>query len=287
MRKKILTAIMLGCLSVIGIEAYAQFYVVKDGQVVYGLDEGTADYVTFEKPTRASLLLEEEPEYVDLGLTSGTLWATTNVGAEMPESYGDYYSWGGIEKHYSEFDSEGKPVWVTGMEGYDWDTYEHSDEKGKLTKYVLSEKGAMYGLKGKSDGKINIDKSDDTAKAHYGDKWQIPSKDDFKELLEQCEWEWTDDYEGKGVAGYVVTSKKDDNDNSIFFPASGFIQRTDRQDVNGYGYYWTSDMDEDRYDFATYMFFYEGYVGPWHNGFRYLGHVIRPICKTITNKVAE
>ncbi|MCQ2216549.1 MAG: hypothetical protein MJZ31_11625 [Bacteroidales bacterium] len=92
MRKKILTAIMLVCLSVIGIEAYAQFYVVKDGQVVYGLDEGTADYVTFEKPTRASLLLEEEPEYVDLGLTSGTLWATTNVGAEMPESYGDYFA---------------------------------------------------------------------------------------------------------------------------------------------------------------------------------------------------
>ena len=33
-------------------------------------------------------------EYVDLGLTSGTLWATMNVGADSPEEYGDYFAWG-------------------------------------------------------------------------------------------------------------------------------------------------------------------------------------------------
>ena len=33
-------------------------------------------------------------EYVDLGLPSGLLWATCNVGAETPEGYGDYYGWG-------------------------------------------------------------------------------------------------------------------------------------------------------------------------------------------------
>ena len=31
-------------------------------------------------------------EYVDLGLPSGTLWATCNVGASNPEDYGDYFS---------------------------------------------------------------------------------------------------------------------------------------------------------------------------------------------------
>lgn len=34
-------------------------------------------------------------EYVDLGLPSGLLWATCNVGAENPEDYGGYYCWGG------------------------------------------------------------------------------------------------------------------------------------------------------------------------------------------------
>jgi hypothetical protein len=33
-------------------------------------------------------------EYVDLGLPSGTLWATCNVGASKPEEYGDYFAWG-------------------------------------------------------------------------------------------------------------------------------------------------------------------------------------------------
>ncbi len=32
--------------------------------------------------------------YVDLGLPSGTLWATCNVGADTPEGYGDYFAWG-------------------------------------------------------------------------------------------------------------------------------------------------------------------------------------------------
>lgn len=32
-------------------------------------------------------------DYVDLGLPSGLLWATCNVGAETPEAYGDYLSW--------------------------------------------------------------------------------------------------------------------------------------------------------------------------------------------------
>lgn len=32
-------------------------------------------------------------EYVDLGLPSGTLWATCNVGADKPENFGNYLSW--------------------------------------------------------------------------------------------------------------------------------------------------------------------------------------------------
>jgi hypothetical protein len=35
-------------------------------------------------------------EYVDLGLPSGTLWATCNIGTNKPEGYGNYYAWGEI-----------------------------------------------------------------------------------------------------------------------------------------------------------------------------------------------
>ena len=54
-----------------------------------------------------SLICEEEHEYVDLGLPSGTLWATCNVGANSPEEFGYFFAWG-----------ETQP-----KEDYSWDTY--------------------------------------------------------------------------------------------------------------------------------------------------------------------
>ena len=53
--------------------------------VVYKVSQ--VESVTFDDGTAS-------PEYVDLGLPSGTLWATFNVGATCPEEYGDYFAWG-------------------------------------------------------------------------------------------------------------------------------------------------------------------------------------------------
>lgn len=47
-------------------------------------------------------------DYVDLGLPSGLLWATRNLGANTPISYGNYYSWGQISTysiHYGYTDN--------------------------------------------------------------------------------------------------------------------------------------------------------------------------------------
>lgn len=44
-------------------------------------------------------------EYVDLGLPSGTLWATCNVGASSPEEYGNYYMYGMGNKTYDAADT--------------------------------------------------------------------------------------------------------------------------------------------------------------------------------------
>ena len=35
-------------------------------------------------------------KYIDLGLPSGTLWATTNVGSKRPSGYGLYFQWGDL-----------------------------------------------------------------------------------------------------------------------------------------------------------------------------------------------
>ena len=44
-----------------------------------------------------SIVFSELDDWVDLGLPSGTLWATCNVGANSPEEYGDYFAWGETE----------------------------------------------------------------------------------------------------------------------------------------------------------------------------------------------
>ena len=53
------------------------------------------DDATMEEPTPPSNASGEinGHAYVDLGLPSGTKWATCNVGASKPEEYGDYYAW--------------------------------------------------------------------------------------------------------------------------------------------------------------------------------------------------
>ena len=59
-------------------------------------------------------------EYVDLGLPSGLLWATCNVGADSPDDYGDYFAWGETET----------------KSDYDWDTYKWCNgSENTLTKY--------------------------------------------------------------------------------------------------------------------------------------------------------
>ena len=35
-------------------------------------------------------------KFIDLGLPSGTLWATANVGASKPSDYGLYFQWGDV-----------------------------------------------------------------------------------------------------------------------------------------------------------------------------------------------
>ena len=48
-------------------------------------------------------------EFVDLGLS--VMWATTNIGAARPESYGNYYAWGETETK-SEYRKDNYYIWA-------------------------------------------------------------------------------------------------------------------------------------------------------------------------------
>ena len=73
----------------------------------------------------------DDHEWVDLGLPSGTLWATCNVGANSPEEYGDYFAWG-------ETEPKDEYNWAT----YKWMNAGQSDWK-QINKLLLSAKSPM------------------------------------------------------------------------------------------------------------------------------------------------
>ena len=135
--------------------------------------------------------------YVDLGLPSGTLWATTNVGASTPEGYGDYYAWGETEP----------------KDEYTWSTYQHANgSESTLTKYCNEEE---YGNNGFVDNLTTLDLEDDAAAANWGTGWRMPTKNEMDELYNSCTSEFTTQ---NGVNGVKFTAP---NGNTVFFPISG------------------------------------------------------------------
>ena len=146
-----------------------------------------------------TIVLEAEPEYVDLGLS--VKWATFNVGATSPEDYGDYFAWGETET----------------KETYSWATYKWCDGTStNMTKYNTE------------DRKTILEPADDVAQVHWGGKWRMPTKEEIEELIDNCTWSESIQ---NGVKGYVVTSKH--TGNSIFFPYSGYFNHDNSATLQG------------------------------------------------------
>ena len=193
-------------------------------------------------------------EWVDLGLPSGTLWATCNVGASAPEEYGNYFAWG-----------ETKP-----KEAYSWGTYKWC--KGSydtLTKYCTQDTHS-YGYNGFTDGKTELDPEDDAAYVNWGPQWRMPSWEQIWELTERCTWTQTS---LNGVNGHLFIGP---NGNTIFFPDAG-KRWGEWLDERGWGY-WSRTLYSD-YScganglcWATVDFNYL-----WENFRRSLGRSVRAV----------
>ncbi len=196
-------------------------------------------------------------EAVDLGLPSGTLWATCNVGATSPEEYGDYFAWGEVApKTYYNWSSEGD---------YKWGVYNSSASPDYgMTKY------------NKTDGKTVLDPEDDAAHVNWGGDWRMPTITEMKELLnsEYCTWEWTTQ---NGVYGRKVTSVS--NGNSIFLPAAGGRSDSSLSDAGAYGIYWSSSLGTSYPLYAFYLYFDSDYYD-WNYNNRYYGLSVRPVCSS-------
>ena len=158
-------------------------------------------------------------EWVDLGLPSGTLWATCNVGASKPEGYGDYYAWG---------ETSTKSI-------YEWGTYKYANGDGhELTKYCNK---SDWGYKGFVDNLTTLEAGDDAAIQLWGSGWHTPDYVQWNELLSNTTNEWT---MRNGVNGLLFTSKR--NGQTLFLPAAGYRWGSELSYAGSYGGYWSREF---------------------------------------------
>jgi hypothetical protein len=153
-------------------------------------------------------MLNNQHDYVDLGLPSGTLWAKCNVGAKTETEYGDYFAWG-----------ETKP-----KNEYTWENYKFGDENN-LAKYNDEDKLTELELK------------DDAAHVNMGSAWCIPTKEQFEELF-KLDKKFIKNYNDTNVPGMLFTGE---NGNTLFLPAGNLHGRQ----INGTydsenGIYWAN-----------------------------------------------
>ena len=181
-------------------------------------------------------------EYVDLGLS--VKWATCNVGAKTPEEYGDYFAWGEV-----------KP-----KEDYSWETYKYEIEDN-LIKY------------NGSDGTVILEAEDDAATVNWGGAWRMPTIEEQQELMDNCTWNWTIQ---NGVNGYKVAGR---NGNSIFLPATGYMDEGTLNFAGEGGAYWSSSLDIDDLGNAYYVYFFSLDDLDWDVDLRYYGLTVRPVCQ--------
>ena len=106
-------------------------------------------YAQWEIP-KADAGIADGHDWVDLGLPSGTKWATCNVGATTPEAYGNYYAWGETTTKYS----------------YSSSNYNYSDDP----KTLPLESDAAY--------------------VNWGASWRMPTETEIRELKDKCTWTW-------------------------------------------------------------------------------------------------
>ncbi len=163
---------------------------------------------------------------IDLGL--GVLWADRNLGAERPEDPGRYFAWGEtapkevFDRNAYRFTPEGEKDF-----NVDEDNYEYR----YFSKYQ------------DDDRKTILEREDDAVSAVLGYAWRIPTRKEWQDLMDNCDFRW--EPEMKGVA---IRSRL--NGNGIFLPLTGFhyfdgLEFGDAYEgIDSFGLYWTAERPD-------------------------------------------
>ena len=195
-------------------------------------------------------------DYIDLGLPSGTMWATCNVGADTPEDHGDYFAWGETQPKAVYTDSN----YVYSLGGYD-----------DFTKYCTKPE---FGYNGFTDNLKTLESSDDAATVNWGEGWRTPTINEWIELLTKCSYTFIT---RNGVKGCLFTAR---NGNSIFLPVRGRIGNDKSSIEDNKGNYWSSSLNKGMPIYAKGFQFIIDYddCDIYDDFSRCAGYSVRPVC---------
>jgi uncharacterized protein (TIGR02145 family) len=219
----------------------------------------------------------DEDLYVDLGLPSGLLWATRNIDARQKNGFAkssyqygcSFFSWGNVDGH--------NPTSNTSFAPWDWGTDNNTEP-------YVSSPGSEITFPG------SVDNKHDVAHIICGDSWRMPSRFEYKELLDNCSFidaqgEIIPDSQSnkiitlegnsgdENVNGILLKSKI--NGKTIFFPCCGVSNNSTLNNKANWGQYWTKDLYNET---DAYVFIIIEYaVQSSNHGKRYQGRTIRPV----------
>lgn len=173
--------------------------------------------------------------WVDLGLPSGTKWATCNVGAKHIYGVGTRVAWGET-----------------------------------ATKKTFSPNA--YPLNDRELASYAGDAAYDLATAQWGEGWSTPTKEQWDELLEYCDWDYV---MINGINGVLFTSPK--TYNTIFLPSTGYTDdETFKLKYTTYNLaYWSSSGLQTNGAHSYIANYEEGYMTTTN---RYVAHCVRAVC---------
>ena len=191
-------------------------------------------------------------EFVDLGLPSGLLWATCNVGATSPEQAGLYFAWGETV-------------------GFSADQVEDGERSFSSSEYSSGPAASIS---------TDLTLEQDAAHIYLGGKWRMPTKAEFEELFSNTTQTWTMDYNGTAVVGHIFVSKS--NGNSMFFPAAGYRCNSPLYKADLYGRYWTASWESKHCALYSCLAMYKVSYSRFGNygvvpGYRYCGRPVRGV----------
>lgn len=198
-------------------------------------------------------------KYVDLGLTSKTLWATENLDGK--------YAWGETEtKSAFTWDNYTLDTMVT----INQTTYLNSTIY-VLRKYITNEDMVSimqnYEVSLSSDGITQLEEKDDAAIKNWGKNYAMPTQENIHELITECYWVYTENYNKTEQKGYIVYKAKSDNDRGIIaseedseYISADIAEDKDKNieaqkaDIHIFlpeGKYWSNQLSEED-DYAAY-----------------------------------